>query len=90
MKLIANKKEIKKSMIDLDLNYESLSAELNITRQYLNRLLNTYVPEKIAYKIVDLFGGEITKYFKAEFSREEIELYNEFFESGELIKSGQK
>lgn len=90
MKLIANKKEIRKAMIDLDLNYESLSAELNITRQYLSRLLNSYVPEKVADNIVELFGGDITDYFKAEFSVEEIELFNEFLSNGEFLKSGQK
>lgn len=75
MRLIANKKEIRKAMIDLDLNYEGLAEELNITRSYLSRILNSYVPKKVAYNIVDLFGGEITDYFKAEFTSDEIKLH---------------
>ena len=75
MRLIANKKEIRKAMIDFDLNYEGLAEELNITRSYLSRILNNYVPKKVAYNIVELFGGEITDYFTGEFTSDEIKLH---------------
>lgn len=75
MKLVANRKEIKKAMLDFDLKHQDLADELNINSSYLSRILNSYVPEKVADNIVELFGGDITDYFKAEFSSNEIKLH---------------
>lgn len=83
MKLIPNKKEIRKAMIDLDLSYQGLADEVGLSRAYLSRILNDQVPESVAYNVTQALGGGITKYFKAEYTSEEVELFKEFLKSGQ-------
>lgn len=56
-----NRKELKKAMIELDYSVDSLSKELNISRQALYNYLNSkrQFNENLISKLFSLFGASI-------------------------------